>query len=336
MTEPEYRQVSAISYSKLSGVSKSPASLLSDGNFDTPSLVYGSAVDTLTFDGEEEFLNKFAINSGESPSKIVEKITREVMAVILQTYGEYKDTLDDYDDIILEVAKANEYGKGWHNPTILRKIKEEGGSSLYSFTIENEGKRILDTLEWQNVRNSANTLFTHDFTSKWLMADEGEEVLFQFPILWTYKGKPCKSLFDIIKIDHTNKVIYPVDLKTSYDHVLGFPKNFIKWCYYLQASFYTEALKYYKLQYPELLNYRIANFRFIILSSQDPFKPLVYKTTAEDLHAGKYGGIIKMYNDAIRGFDGLIDDMQWHTENQKYDYPKAIYEKDGELYLGVF
>lgn len=336
MTEPEYREVSAISYSMLSGVSKSPASLINTNKLETPSLTYGSAVDTLCFDGEAVFKQKFCINTGVSPSAIVEKITRDVMTAITEANGKLVGSLDDYDELILNVAKANEYGKGWKDETIIRKIKDEGGRELYSFTQENDGKKILDSLQYENVLNSRNTLYTHPFTKHWFNAGEGEELLFQFPILWTYKGKPCKSLFDIIKIDHVNKIIYPVDLKTSYDHVLAFPYNFIKWKYMIQASFYTEGLKYWKLENPDFFNYRIENFRFCVISSQDPMRPLVYVTTDEDLFAGKYGGKLVKSGEEIKGFDTLIDDMDWHLSNQKFDYPKDVYEVNGEVKLGMF
>jgi len=336
MTEPEYRAVNAISYSMLSGVSKSPASLISTFKLDTPSLTYGSAVDTLCFDGEEVFREKFCVNVGVSPSTIVEKIVRDVIKALVDAHGVLTDVLDDYDDLILNVAKANEYGKGWKDETIVRKVKDEGGRDLYSFTKENDGKKILDTLQYEYVVNSRNTLFSHPFSKQWFNVEEGEEIIFQFPILWMYKGNPCKSLFDIIKIDNVNKVIYPVDLKTSYDHVLGFPYNYVKWKYYLQASFYSEGLEYWKSEHPEYADYRIEPFRFVIISSQDPTKPLVYKSTGEDLYAGKYGGAIKRTGEEIKGFDQLIDDMQWHLQNQKFDYPKDIYSADGELVLSVF
>jgi len=336
MTEPEYRKVEAISYSMLSGVSKSPASLISTEKLETPSIIYGSAVDTLTFDGEEAFMEKFGINSGVSPSAIVEKITREVMDVIITTKGEYEGELDEYDELILSTAKANEYGKGWKDETITRKIKDEGGRDLYNLVKINQGKWLLDTLQYQNVRNSAHTLYTHEFTSKWMNCNDDESIVFQFPILWVYKGFKCKSLFDILKFDHKNKIIYPIDLKTSYDHVLGFPKNFIKWMYYLQASFYTEAIKYWKLEYKEFFDYRVDDFRFIIISSTDPFKPLVYKCTPEDLYAGKYGGTIQSTGETVKGFDQLIEDMQWHIANELYSYPREVYQAEGELMLNVF
>ncbi len=338
MTEPEYRQVDAISYSKLAGVAKSPASLIATEKLETPSLTYGSAVDTLAFDGEEEFKKKFAIMSGETPSKIIDKIVNEVINVIVSNKGELTGTLDDYDDLILNVAKANEYGKGWHNPTILRKVKEEGGNNLFQFKKESAGKLILDELDYTKVVNSVHTLYTHDFSRRWFNEDldNGIEITFQYPIFWVYEGKKCKCLFDIFYIDHVNKIIYPVDLKTSYDHVLGFPFNYLKWMYPLQASFYSKSISYWKLENPKYFDYYVDYFRFVIISSQNPMKPLVYKTTEFDIFAGEYGGTIKKTGEKFKGFKQLIGDMEWHLENGLYDYPREIYEMNGEVELDVF
>src|SRR5690606_32819587 len=105
MTEPEYRQVDAISYSKLAGVAKSPASLIATEKLETPSLTYGSAVDTYAFDGEEEFKKKFAIMSGDPPSTTIETIVNEVITIVQSKdlNGEIKGTLDDHDELILTV-----------------------------------------------------------------------------------------------------------------------------------------------------------------------------------------------------------------------------------------
>lgn len=107
---------------------------------------------------------------------------------------------------------------------------------------------------------------------------------------------------------------------------------------YIQASFYSEALKYWKLENPEYLDYRIDPFRFMIISSQDPFKPLMYKCSDETLYCGKYGGRINFFGEeeAVRGFNQLITDMEWHLNENKFDYPKHIYDAKGELNLDVF
>ncbi len=335
MTEPEYRKVEAISYSMLAGVSKSPASLINTEKLETPSIIYGSAVDTLAFDGEETFEQKFGILSGTSPSPVIEKIVKDVIITLETTTG-FVGELDDYDELILNTAKAVEYGKGWKDETIIRKVKDEGGRDYFNMVKDNVGKYLLDTLQYQNVRNSVHTLYTHPFTAQWFNAGDNEDIVFQFPILWAHKGFKCKSLFDIIKFDHENKVIYPCDLKTTFDHVLGFPMNVLKWKYFVQASFYSAGLKYWKLENKEFFNYRIDNFRFIVISSTDPFRPLVYKCSDEDLYAGRYGGKLKYNGEFEKGFEDLMDDMQWHLNTQNFSYPKEVYDKNGEITLNIF
>lgn len=336
MSEPEYRKVPAISYSMLSGVDKTPASLINTEKPESTALTYGSAVDTYVFDGEEEFKKKFTVNTGESPSWKVEQIMQDIMKTITIKEGELKGNLNDYDKLIITTALAHEYGKGWKPDTVLRKIKEEGGNDLFEFTRDNQGKQILSSDQYENVLNSANTLFTHDFSRQWITADEDEEIIYQFPIIWEVNEKPCKSLFDIIKIDHKNKIIYPVDLKTTGDHVLNFPTNFIKWKYYLQASFYSDALAYFIKNNEKLSDYTIDKFRFLIISSNDARKPLVYETTERDLYVGKHGGTLKYNNREIKGYLQIIDNMVWHLNNQYFDYPKDIYDNNGMVTLDLF
>jgi hypothetical protein len=164
MSEPEYRQVSAISYSMLSGVDKTPASLINTEKFSSPALTYGSAVDTYVFDGEEEFKKKFTVNTGESPSWKVEQIMTDIIKSITTQKGELAGELDEYETLILTTALAHEYGKGWKPETVTRKILDEGGRDMFNFMRDNVGKQILSTDQYENVLNSANTLFTHDFS----------------------------------------------------------------------------------------------------------------------------------------------------------------------------
>ena len=344
MTEPEYRALPHISYSALAGVDKSPANLLKTMEM-TESMIYGSAVDVLAFDGEDEFNNKFALMDYKAPSDKVQAIVNSIYEDS-QSWGEsflLQDAVDDLlsdtiDDKILKFAKQHEYGTGgkyvWKDETIIRKVKEEG-NEYFKFLKHSEGKMMLDASMNERARNSVNTLYTHDFTQHYFNEYSGIEIYPQFPIVWKYGGKDCKSLLDILKIDHNKKKIYPIDLKTSFDDVMYFPYNYIKWRYYIQAAFYTKAVQYFKMTVPELFNYTVEPFKFIVISSQNPYKPLVYNTTLADLYNGEYGGKLQNGNE-IRGFKQLIIDMEWHKEKELYQYPKEVYDKNGHLELNVW
>lgn len=343
-TEPEYRALDMLSYSKLAGVDKDPANILSEGMKLTKSLIYGSAVDCLIFDGEEEFYKKFALLDYKGPSdKIV-----EVIDDVFEQYKSLKDSsffftgeIEDLskstllDDNILNTARRLEYGaSNWKDETIIKKIKEDG-SNYFNFLKDNEDKIMLDAWMLERAKNSVHVLKHHPFTSKYFTPVEGVDIYFQFPVIWKYNGKECKSLFDILIIDHNNKIIKPVDLKTTYDDVLSFPYNYIKWKYYIQASFYSKSLSYLKLEYKELFDYKIDLFKFVVISSQDSKRPLVYKTTDVDILVGEHGGYLKD-GTKIKGFKQLIEDMEWHIENEVYDFPKEVYDNKGELEFDIF
>lgn len=345
-TEPEYRQLPCISYSQLSSLDSYPASLVNTTPMEmTDPLIYGSAVDCLAFDGREVFDEKFAVLGQEKPSWMLEKVLKGVINEIQVTHDELTDPpisadLSKYSNVILGVAKSVEYGKGWKPETIVRKTIE-GCGELYRSTIENMGKHALSPQQYEYVENSVNTLFTHEFTAKYFNAEEGQEIYYQLPIIWEYEDEDteqiihCKSLLDILLIDHNTKTIYPIDLKTTGKSVYAFDKSFVEWKYYLQASFYTDAVHHLcKEQYPEYADYKIALFKFVVISSKNPRRPLAFQITESVLNAGRYGAESKEHPKYDkRGYYQLIKDMNWHLDNQKFDYPRDIYEKDGLIIL---
>jgi hypothetical protein len=344
MTEPEYRALDCISYSQLSGLDTSPGNLIAGSMEMTEPLIYGSAVDCLAFDGKEAFDKKFTVISQDKPSWMLEKVIKGIVDELLVTHNELdgplSSNLEDHESTILAVAKSVEYGKGWHDPTIVKKVIE-GCGELFRTTIENVGKLALDTQQYEYIENSVNILFTHDFTAEYFRADEGQEIYFQLPIVWEYEKDgviyKCKSLLDIMKIDHNLKKIYPIDLKTTGKSVLAFPGSFIQWKYYLQSSFYTDAVIYLRDKlYPELSDYTVELFKFVVISSKNPHKPLTYVIDQHTLEAGKYGGVIKDYNREVKGYLELVTDMKWHIDNKKYQYPKEVYDNNGLMELKVF
>lgn len=340
MTEPEYRALPYLSYSMLAGVDKNPSNILNTEFKQTKSLLYGSVVDCLLFDGEEEFRKKYAIMDYDGPTDIV----KEVVDQVYEKYIESKDSflfnknakLKDLYDLVLQTARQLDYGgKNWKDDTIVSKIVNEGGSDYFDFLKLNIDKTMIDAWMYERAINSVYTLQNNDISKSYLTQKEGIEIQYQFPIIWNYDGEKCKSLLDILFIDHNTKTIIPVDLKTTYDDVLEFPKNYLKWKYYIQAAFYTKAVHYLKLQYKHLFDYKVESFRFMVISSNDTKRPLIWLTNEKDLVAGELGGVLKD-GTKVRGFKDLINDYKWHKEHDLYSYPREVYDKIGHLELDVF
>lgn len=346
MSEPEYRALPHISYSKLSGLDNNPASLLSSGMDMTDPLIYGSAVDTLVFDGREEFDKKFTTITCRKPGykalPIIEGLLKEVEDS-LKLGDEVDPDISAYDSKLLEMGRAAEYGgANWGDDAILRNLKKEG-EEYFETLVKSRGKLILSPEQYEYCINSVHTLQTHEFTKDYFnTSKEGVDVYFQFPIVWEYTTAQgtmihCKSLLDILIIDHNEKIIKPIDLKTTGKSVLSFSHSFVEWKYYLQAAFYTEAVRYLSDKlYPELSDYKIDLFKFVVISSKNPLKPLAFQITEETLLAGQKGGVIKGTDVEVKGYEQLIVDMQWHYDTNNFQYPKHIYDSQGLLKLDIF
>ena len=137
-TEPEYRALSYLSYSGLVGVDKSPANLLNLVFKVTKSLVYGSALDCLLFDGDEEFGKKYAILDYSGPTDAVKEVVDLVYEKYLETRNSFifnkNTTLKELSESVLLSARQLEYGaKNWKDETIISKILNEGGIEYFNF-----------------------------------------------------------------------------------------------------------------------------------------------------------------------------------------------------------
>lgn len=341
MTEPEYRALPYLSYSMLAGVAKDPASILNKEFKQTKSLLYGSVVDCLLFDGEEEFRKKYAIMDYDGPTDIVKEVVDQVYEKYLETKDSFlfneKAKLKDLYDSVLQTARELDYGgKNWKDDTIVSKIVNEGGSDYFDFLKLNIGKTMIDAWMYERAINSVYVLQNHEFSKEYLTkTGDHIEIIYQYPIIWSYDGEKCKSLLDILYIDHKKKIMIPVDLKTTYDDVLEFPKNYVKWKYYIQAAFYSKAVSYLKLEYSHLFDYTVLLFRFMVISSMDTKRPLIWLTNEKDLVAGELGGTLPS-GEKVKGFKQLIEDYKWHKEKELYSYPKEVFDNKGHLDLGIF
>lgn len=342
MNEPEYRLVDAISYSELAGVDKTPANIITKHKLDSDGIKFGSALDTYIFDGEEDFKKKFVIMTEKLPSPIIKSIIDGVFTIANNNLGfaEELKSLEDYKDYILMEAKAKEYGaSNWKDDTIVNKITTDGGKDYFDLLVRACNRSILDSFTFEQILNSTNTLLTHEFTKDKFSKKEGCDIFYQFPIFWEYtntEGKvyKCKSLLDILEIDWNNKIIYPRDLKSMGDHVLSFGYgNYMKFRYFLQESYYTDAVHWFKNNTPELKDFEVAPFEFIVISSQDYSRPLVYKGTQDTYNVGRFGGIIQ--GREVKGYEQLIFERDWHIENDKYSFPYEIYKNNGEIKLSL-
>src|ERR1043165_391834 len=106
---------------------------------------------------------------------------------------------------------------------------------MYQAMRAQTGKTCVTIQEIEVSERAAQTLKNHPNTS-WLFKLDLKK---QLPIKFEYEGKLFRCMQDIVGLDHINKVIYPIDLKTNWES-LTFENTYDKLRYYYQDGIYTK------------------------------------------------------------------------------------------------
>ena len=155
----------------------------------------------------------------EIPSPAIAKIIQEVS----------KNPSAPLRDEILRVARANEYQSTWKDDTVVNKILAEGSAYLEKLKLEETGKVLVSNQEMNQLHHICariKEVLTWNFYKEGFLGEvimtpaHGEpgddvEILNECAIAFEYNDIECKSLIDILLVNHTRKTISIVDLKTT-------------------------------------------------------------------------------------------------------------------------
>lgn len=328
ITESEYRAINAKSYSMLSKLSRDgPMSIIDDKKEENDIMVFGSLIDCILTDNENIF-NRFKVIDFEKISEktrgIVDKIFNEYL------YGVDIDELSKIErSIVDEILIKEEYYSNYKPDTKYNKFIEDA-SQYYSITYQNLflPQKIITRNMYEDAINVVSTIKNNKFTAPILNTDNGSEIYYQLKFISFYDDLPIKCMFDIIRVDHVNKMIYPLDLKIKVDAETNFLKTYYHFRYDIQSKIYcyilNEILKkddYYK-------DFTIRPFSFIVVNRFKP-KPIIwvdrtcFLTTVSDKQK-EYG---------VKSWIELLQDYIWHEKTGVYDYAKEVYINNGIKYI---
>lgn len=222
----------------------------------------------------------------------------------------YKEayTTKESDDKVLE--KASQLAKTYDSFIKYKKLSPMYISVLSNSVHNqlNETKKALmahDTA-WKLMYNEQTSLFGN--TENLFCANE-------FEIQWIHPtGVECKSLIDRIIIDHENKKITLVDLKTS-SHLPEFKEKFDEYRYYRQMAFYWMAIHWYfiNILHKDIIDYDKETY-IVAIGTKDPIEVKVFDISEATLTKG------------LLEIDPLITQLAWHFKEDKWDYTKEYYE----------
>lgn len=279
VSEEEYRADPAYSYSTIAKFNREGFDNFSKlfDRVDTPSLLFGSMVDTLLTDGQEEFNNRYEVAEFPNISDNLIQVSR----TLFDKYCDEHRSLDYIpDSAIAEVGEAcGYYANAKYASYRVKKIKEEC-SEYYNLLFLSRDKTLVSTEDYQAALDCVSKLKNNKMT-KWYFEDDNPfdssiERYYQLKFKGEYEGIPLRCMADLIIVDHKNKVIIPCDLKTSFKPEWRFYKSFIEWNYWIQAQLYWYIIRQNLDKDDVYKDYKLLNYRFIVISRHSR-KPLVWE-----------------------------------------------------------
>lgn len=318
VTEEEYRADPALSYSTLSRFNREGFDNLAHlfDKTESPSLLFGSVVDTLLTGTKEEFDKRFFVADfpelSDKQREIVEGIFHAAKP------GESWDKV--MDAVILEYLLANNYQPNWKVETRIKVIREVG-REYYDLLTLADGKTVVSQKLYQDALDCVETLRESESTKWYFEADnpfnKNIERLYQLKFKGSYEGINLRCMADLIIVDHEKKIVYPCDLKTSFKPEWRFYKSFMEWGYWIQAQLYWYLIRQTMNEDEYFKDFKLADYRFIVISNRTR-KPLVWEfpqtQTITDLKLGEH---------KLRNWRGIAKELNTYL-TKDYEVPIDI------------
>lgn len=235
------------------------------------------------------------------------------------------DPFASEDDILLKSYEAA-YNNNKSKEKKIQEAKEL--VELYQNYIEyfrnKDSKKVISFADLNMLKAIKKNMEDHKKANELLFNyPETFKVHNEFHINWEYPNAsslgdlPCKSLLDRVMIDHTNKKIILVDIKTTAD-VYNFKHSIEEFDYCRQLAYYWLAIHWY---FKNELKLNIEEYEYetyiIAVQSHDGYEVRVFKFNP------------KTVEERLVTIDYAIKRIAWHKDNNLWDHMKEYYDEDG-------
>lgn len=194
----------------------------------------------------------------------------------------------------------------------------------YKSYIDSLSKTSKKTITWSDYRmleQIKKNIAEHKAAVE-LLDNQDYECHNEFHINWEYHIKEtdytmlCKSLLDRVKIDHVNKRVILIDLKTT-STIYDFKHSVDSFDYYRQMAYYILALTWYFKD----LGFDIENYDvevYIIAISTQTYEIRVFNMLDEQVLSNKARVIVS-----------VLSDLSYNFKNNLWDHTREYYEGTG-------
>ena len=274
VTEEQYRKDPALSYSTLSKYERG-------GRFDalptlfdsvsTPSLTFGSMVDSLLLGEPGEFESRFVV--AEIPG-----MTDTLKEIAEQLFTDYwAISFDDIpDDALASIGAAKGYYASDKYKNYRVKLIRENCKEYFNLRKVSMEKEMVSQKDYEDARACVNAIKSLNEIAGLFVQNpfrDDVEVFHQLKFKGVIDGVEYRCMMDSCVVDHISKIIYPVDLKTSSKPEWDFFKSFTEWRYDIQACLYARLLKETIAKDEFYKDYKVADYTFVVVNRRT-LKPL--------------------------------------------------------------
>lgn len=336
----EYRDIKKLNQSILKKILTSPKEYLKakekqeNGEQSiAPHFVFGSVVDIMLVGSRDEFEEKFVKIPDESKcSEAVKAIVDGVFAEMSALGG----TVNVDRAVILKHCNNVGYYNNWKDDTRIDKILVDG-KDYFELLKTTQGKTTITESEYAKAVGCVMALKSDEFTMPYVNKKHDKNVEFwdKFIIEFSYKGFELKSELDRVYINHTKKIITPIDFKTTGKPITGFEYEFFNYRYDFQAAVYHWGLTQHS-KIKELIEqgYTITDFLYIVVETNLANDPMIFNVGANVIGVGFYGGTLSS-GKILEGFKNALERLQYCLDNNAWKFPMEYYKNGGKLNIKI-
>ena len=276
-SEAEYRARPELSQSTLGTYEKLGYNGL-DRLFDkkeSPSLTFGSCVDSILTGGMEEFNDRFSVidlNVTEGGMNVVAKLI--AMNLPFQSFN------DIPEQIVSNAAKEVGFWQAdkWDKKRYSEVLKTGNIAEYYNASF-NSDKDIISTTTYEDVLRSVQALKESPATCGCFADDDIFSPIrryYQLKFKHSHNNVGYRGMMDLVIVDYEKKIIYPYDLKTSSHCEWDFEESFLQWGYNWQARLYWRILRANLDKDSYFKDFELKDFKFIVVNRKT-LTPLVWE-----------------------------------------------------------
>ena len=334
--EIEYFKNERVSQSRLKKIHIHPYAYLNKGEYsELPNgkTIVGNAVDALLTMSNEEYLKLFQVAPAFTTVSGFYKVFIDNLFLSRnELSGELIGlTEDEWVEGAFTKTKIALKNKTFELQEFYDRYMSGEGRNYYEYLISTTVKETLTIEEDSKAREMVYAFKNNKYTGSYFTFNPDTTNVFQLEIFWEYNEVLMKSRLDILSLNHKDKTIEVIDIKTT-EYTSQFEFIFWKHRYDFQASAYLLAVQWLidnHSEFVEFKDYTILPFKWLVQGTKYPGTPVVYTCSEKTKGIGRDGGIKD--NRHYCGFSSAVDKLKFHLLHDMWDYPMEVYLNEGNL-----